>query len=58
MLLSPNENKISHRWRNASEKQWRCFHNLKRGCTPDSGWLHRMVKNFESLFEIWEGMDL
>src|SRR6266566_382125 len=30
----------------ASERdlQWRCFHKVKRGNTPASGWLHRLVE--------------
>src|SRR5437016_3625231 len=24
--------------------QWRCFHKVKRGNTPASGWLHRLVR--------------
>src|SRR6266566_5456694 len=26
------------------ELQWRCFHKLKRGSTPASGWLDRLVR--------------
>src|SRR5438105_223108 len=30
----------------ASERdlQWRCFHEVKRGNTPASGWLHRLFR--------------
>jgi len=28
------------------ELQWTCFHKVKRGGTPTSGWLHRLVRSY------------
>ncbi len=39
----PNENKISHRWRERAWRGRRGWSHGKLGRTPASDWLHRML---------------